>query len=215
MYSKINFFFIILSLVTLMSCGKKEGKKYEPPTGIGYSPIYTGSDPQFTQTINDFIDEHYHYTNRTLSIVDMPPINFYDLSSLTFLNNPAINISKHYFQGANNQNTMAGVCLSYSNGQREILIDETVWSLISNAPGCNGSCAERKKALIFHELGHCVLNRDHKDDLYNNFNLSIMNSILIKQSSIVRWEENYYEELFTEDHTHLQQAIHSMFPVAP
>jgi hypothetical protein len=53
-------------------------------------------------------------------------------------------------------------------GQRNIVINARCWK---NAPDQN------KEALAFHELGHCFLNRSHRDDLLpNKAPASIMNT---------------------------------------
>lgn len=52
----------------------------------------------------------------------------------------------------------AGIC-RYKLGANEIGIDREVW---------NRSSEERKQWLIFHELGHCVLDRSHRNDKFEN-----------------------------------------------
>lgn len=50
------------------------------------------------------------------------------------------------------EGNVVGLCTRWSNGYRQIQIDPDYWAI---AP-------ERfKVSLIFHELGHCDLNRDH------------------------------------------------------
>lgn len=53
-----------------------------------------------------------------------------------------------------NQNVV-GQCLSYTDGSKEVRIDEDKWIR---------SSALIKEFLLFHELGHCLLNRDHLND---------------------------------------------------
>lgn len=47
-----------------------------------------------------------------------------------------------------------GLCEENWLQSPKIYIDQTAWRSLSEGG---------KEALIFHELGHCVLNRDHKD----------------------------------------------------
>lgn len=64
---------------------------------------------------------------------------------------------------------IAGQC-SYGNRQssREIIIDTEFW---------NKSSRLYKEYIVFHELGHCYLNRDHKDACFSNRTVvSIMRS---------------------------------------
>lgn len=43
-------------------------------------------------------------------------------------------------------------CETDSNGQKIVRINEETWTPL---------CDLQKRALIFHELGHCILGRDH------------------------------------------------------
>jgi hypothetical protein len=57
-----------------------------------------------------------------------------------------------------------------NNGQRTITIirDQICWT---------NAAKENKEALVFHELGHCLLNRLHRDDIFpNGDDVSIMKS---------------------------------------
>ena len=47
-----------------------------------------------------------------------------------------------------------GQCKSYSNGSKEIVIDEPYW---------NRATDTEREYLVFHELGHCILGREHLD----------------------------------------------------
>jgi len=49
----------------------------------------------------------------------------------------------------------AGICHSWSDGHREITINKKYWDNYSD---------KQREQLIFHELGHCALNREHNDD---------------------------------------------------
>ncbi len=61
-----------------------------------------------------------------------------------------------------------GQCKSYSDGSHEVVFDEDYWNRISDI---------EKEYLVFHELGHCILDRAHDDtkDANGNCN-SIMQS---------------------------------------
>lgn len=64
--------------------------------------------------------------------------------------------------------SVAGQCTYYSHGPNHIIIDSEFWSRASD---------DFKEMIIFHELGHCVLDRDHREgQLDNGFCLSIMRS---------------------------------------
>jgi len=87
---------------------------------------------------------------------------------------------------------VVGQCSAYSDGSKEIVFDEDYW---------NNSNMNEREYLVFHELGHCVLNREHRNDKDNNGNcISIMqsgeNSCRKKYNSINRSE--LLDELFEE-----------------
>lgn len=52
-----------------------------------------------------------------------------------------------------------GLCVVYSTGEKEIKIDPTYWSHIG---------FDERTALVFHELGHCVLGRDHTSEILHS-----------------------------------------------
>lgn len=63
---------------------------------------------------------------------------------------------------------VAGTCTYGHNHPGHIVIDKPFWE---QAP------ENWKEMIIFHELGHCVLHRDHRDGAYSNGAcLSIMRS---------------------------------------
>lgn len=68
-----------------------------------------------------------------------------------------------------------GVCNWWYGGYRQIKIDPDYW----NASPSNGGPIDddEKLSLIFHELGHCVLNRGHLDTSFIDSNgYQVMNS---------------------------------------
>lgn len=196
---------ISLTLISLfISCGKSNpNTKNNNPEVPEYSPLFVDSHPEFDIYVTEFLHQ-YSVMKGVGYNKEIPAINFYDLDELPYLSNLAINVSKHF---NNAGSSMAGVCLSYPSGKREILIDPEIWEQIESGVSCSDNCFKRKQALIFHELGHCVLNRDHRDDKYRNYNLSIMNSILIRQSDVLRWEESYFYELFTSNTSDIMNDI--------
>lgn len=86
--------------------------------------------------------------------------------------------------------SVAGQCNYYSHSPNHIIIDAEFWSKASD---------NFKEMIIFHELGHCVLDRDHREGrLENGYCLSIMRSG--EQSCRDVYTDNtkayYIEELF-------------------
>jgi len=63
---------------------------------------------------------------------------------------------------------VAGKCIKYVNGYKEVSIDAFYWNRYSPL---------EKEFLIFHELGHCFLERDHLDTADSHgYCISIMHS---------------------------------------
>lgn len=72
-----------------------------------------------------------------------------------------------------------------------VTIDPTHWATIGES---------QREELIFHELGHCVLDRDHRDDrLIDGCPASIMNSYVISAYCFTQHQSEYYAELFDTD----------------
>ncbi|MFK7979626.1 MAG: putative metallopeptidase, partial [Saprospiraceae bacterium] len=55
------------------------------------------------------------------------------------------------------QNGYIGLCAT--TGERQIVIDEKFWKRSSELS---------KELIVFHELGHCVLERNHFDEKSGN-----------------------------------------------
>lgn len=63
-----------------------------------------------------------------------------------------------------------------------------------------------RRALVFHEYGHCHLKRPHKSTYYNGHKLSLLHPIgSFPMYERYTWE--YDEELFNEDESHLRQVL--------
>lgn len=64
-----------------------------------------------------------------------------------------------------------GVCYKYDDGKRDVEIDLSYWKEIDDLT---------KEEIVFHELGHCVLNRDHDETLIetSKYSQRIPNSIM-------------------------------------
>ena len=86
---------------------------------------------------------------------------------------------------------IAGQCQTYTDGNKAVVIDETYW---------NRSSDLKKEFIIFHELGHCILNREHHDEANENGScVSIMNSgsAGCDLSYTEKTREAFFDELFS------------------
>lgn len=81
-----------------------------------------------------------------------------------------------------------GVCYSWDDGHREIKIDREGWDDMSDLG---------KEQLMFHELGHCQLNRPHIEDniklgRWLNAPKSIMHPYVFGEWSVYEENHDYY-----------------------
>lgn len=89
-------------------------------------------------------------------------------------------------------NSIVGQCIHNTETPNRIAISKTYWSQIDTG---------RREFLIFHELGHCILDRPHLDSKDANGNcVSIMHSsegvCIFKYNTLTRTE--YLDELFNQ-----------------
>ena len=91
-----------------------------------------------------------------------------------------------------------GLCYSWGS-KREIVIRQSFW---------NGVSESYRKALIFHELGHCALNRSHKDEKYLGNPVSIMNSYIISGNYFDSYKNALLNELHTNDTREILNNLH-------
>lgn len=86
----------------------------------------------------------------------------------------------------------AGVCSFSPSHANEITIDRSIWNSISG---------NLKELIMYHELGHCVLYRDHREAASNGTCLSIMRSGIggCFDNYNINTREAYLDELFDPD----------------
>lgn len=90
-----------------------------------------------------------------------------------------------------NEGSVAGSCTTNGHDLRHITIDQTFWNQASEL---------LREMVIFHELGHCILGRGHREDSFSNgICRSIMRSGLgnCRDAYISTNREYYIQELFT------------------
>lgn len=80
-------------------------------------------------------------------------------------------------------------CSRYTFQANEVIVGEGSW---------NGMNEDRRTALIYHELGHCILNRPHRDEMSYGRAVSLMNSKLISSSQFHKYQVEYIDELFSK-----------------
>ncbi len=172
-------FILFMSFLTLSSCGIG-GPLDFIRRGEGYTRQFSTTDTTFTSYISRFENEASQKLNQPNFKVGDIPINFGDTENPEYV----------------------GICLEYTNGQREIIIKQSWWQ---------SATEEARIALIFHELGHCRLDRGHDDETFNNgtreIRLSIMHSRMVYLNDYRQYQDQYHKELYTGRNADLLERL--------
>lgn len=84
--------------------------------------------------------------------------------------------------GETKENEFA-VCHISEMGEKEIVVNEEKWGIIEET---------KKEMVVYHELGHCILKRAHREDVK-----SLMNPYLVGQKDFEKNQDEYLTELFS------------------
>lgn len=76
-----------------------------------------------------------------------------------------------------------GTCTRYNDGYKYVTINRSFWDRATD---------DQKEYLIFHELGHCVLNISHNDKTNNGCPVSIMTKYEFGDTDCYRFNKAYY-----------------------
>lgn len=169
-------FAIILLPILLVSCGLPL-KHAKSSNGTRQ---FTSSDSTFSKYITKFETDAKARYGTDFSVGDIP-INFGDTGNDGY----------------------DGVCISYSDGTKEIIIEKDWWE-------DRGETS--REMMIYHELGHCRLDRDHDDetietDDHKIVKMSLMNSILPGPNHYILYKDGYLEELFKKTKQTLDKLV--------
>lgn len=81
-----------------------------------------------------------------------------------------------------------GQCWQFDDSTPTIVVDAEIWQLIGYY---------EREILVFHELGHCILGREHRNSLDDNgMPKSIMYKHLFNEYYYETYREKYLNELF-------------------
>ncbi len=104
--------------------------------------------------------------------------------------------------GEPDETSFQGVCYIYANDAREIIIRRDWWN--------NASDSDRE-SLIFHELGHCRLDRDHDDEVQvignKSVKMSMMHYVIVLGPDYEQHRGGYVQELFTRNKAAVSNAF--------
>lgn len=85
-----------------------------------------------------------------------------------------------------------GVCILRRGDTPEVLIKPAAWDAMSE---------DAREALIFHELGHCLIYRLHENSVDQNGKpVSVMHAYRLRDDVYVEKRDDYREELFSRTH---------------
>lgn len=91
------------------------------------------------------------------------------------------------------EENIVGQCSHSNQGANNVTIDDEFWAVASDL---------NKQFIVFHELGHCYLAREHRDDAYPGGQcVSMMRSGLGDCWDLynIRTREDYIDELFNPE----------------
>lgn len=95
-----------------------------------------------------------------------------------------------------------GVCFEYPDGTKEVIVKKEWWDNVGD---------DYRESLLFHELGHCRLGRDHLDTKQSHndqeYKVSMMNSVIIQPHIYKQYKSEYQQELYTYD---TDELFHSL-----
>lgn len=96
-------------------------------------------------------------------------------------------------------------CWTRADHKKEVMIDREIWNTLSDI---------HRRLLIFHELGHCVLDRDHSwKFIYNeDEGVTIMASIMFSNTGkilnkYIMYQDAYEYELFTGNASMIEEEF--------
>lgn len=97
-----------------------------------------------------------------------------------------------------------GRCLYFSGGRRLIQINPNSWSKMDEV---------NREILIFHEMGHCFLDKMEHDDKVNDegHKTSMMSTFHLGAGYYLPCREAYIKELVTGDKTELLACLKEKF----
>lgn len=104
--------------------------------------------------------------------------------------------------GDTENSDFVGVCFTYHDGSREVIIRKRWWDHADE---------KARQAIVFHELGHCRLDRGHNDQVImqddREIRLSLMHSRMVYLNDYQQMEEEYHHELFTKQQEALLERL--------
>ncbi|PIK15164.1 hypothetical protein [Halobacteriovorax sp. JY17] len=170
---------LLLLLAFFTSCGAQKNKKHTQY--LEGTKQYAVSANAFSSYITAFEKEAAKNLSEPNFKVGDIPINFGDTTKDEF----------------------DGVCNTYSDGTKEILIKKSWWESTDKT---------QREIMIFHELGHCRLGRDHDEEIVTTssnktYKTSVMNPVIPHSDIYLEKRSAYLTELYLYNKTALLESF--------
>jgi hypothetical protein len=181
-----------ITLIFLLGCKVNPSFNYDEPTYVDYASPFDLPNENRTHTadIETFVSEFRDHAKK----LNYPLENYEIFTKFADLKSKSTHI--------------LGQCQIYTD-DRLVLVDESFWQSAS---------ADDKRTLIYHELGHCYLNRSHRTLYYQGpfahydqglvphwdesthlyWPISLMHKSLVKADMVNAEFAFYIRELFDE-----------------
>ncbi len=169
---------LLTFMLTFVSCGVQVNSKHAQY--LEGTKQYAVSASEFQPYITSFEKNAAQNLNEPDFTVGDIPINFGDTTTEDY----------------------DGVCNTYSDGTKEILIKKSWWESTDDT---------QREIMIYHELGHCRLGRDHDDERRvvgtHTYKMSVMNPIIPTSQDYSAQKNAYLTELYLYDKSALSSAF--------
>jgi hypothetical protein len=155
--------------------------------------ISCGSQLPYNYDVINFPKTIYDHSNKVEdTFIDTEIAYFYNTFENVCDKQVNIPVRIESLEDYNTEETnIVGLCIVYPNGYKQIKIDNNFW---------DNATYNAKESLIYHEIGHCLLDREHNNNqiLHDGYviNESIMNSFNIGNFWFYeKYKDYYYQEL--------------------
>lgn len=114
-------------------------------------------------------------------------MNFLTYARSYGVNLPSKGLTIHFGKTGRPKDPRRSTIAECSIRRAEVVVDKTWWISFHES---------ERENVMFHELGHCLLRREHRNDMVKNHPLSIMHESSVDNSQYERFKGYYLKELF-------------------
>ena len=175
------------ALLLLVGCGSAESQRTLTP-GQEPRPKTTVHDQQVKEYYDEFVRLCDYYNSSTCA-TNMPKLRYIKIvdKKELMLHAEEINMGS--------KTEAVGLCVYYYNPKTNAIVESYVYLLDNNGYGENWF-PEEVKALVFHELGHCLLRLDHPNPARPETDPAIMNYRMYSRDTYTNNWDSMVHEMF-------------------